>query len=238
MDVIEDLLLKGYIDESLNENVENATADYLVQLLTYCAKADKEISPEERDYIINYIESFDMNNSEETWLFAQYDYGRFHDYNKEIIISLKKSVNKLLDKKNLDFKMLYYLISLCLINNESLNEAQSQIISDFINIFKLDPNTCDKIYNKVYKGKNNKTEEYNNNKNYSDDRCNLDKHYEVLGLNKSATIKDLKKQYAYLTKNYHPDKYSNEEMPLEVRKELEDTYKKINLAYDTLKDII
>ena len=231
MALMEDLLLKGYIDENLEENVESATADYLVRLLTYCAKADTEISPEERDYIINYIESFDMNNSEETWLFAQYDYGRFHDYNKETIISLKRSIDKLLDKKDLDFKILYHLISLCLINSETLNDTQAEIISDFISVFNLDANTCDEIYDRISKEKNKEIEEYDDNVD------KLDEYYEILGLNKNATKEDLKKQYVYLTKSYHPDKYNSEEIPLEVRNELQDTYKKINLAYDKLREI-
>lgn len=231
MTLMEDLLLKGYIDESLDENVQNATADFLVRLFTYCAKADKEISSEERDYIIEYIESFDMNNSEESWLFAQYDYGRFHDYNKECIISLKKSIDKLLDKKNLDFKILYHLLTLCLIDNKVLNDTQAEIIGDFISVFNLNADACDQIYDKVLKEKNKKFED---NKDSTLDI--LDECYKILGLNKNCTKEDLKKQYAYLTKSYHPDRYNTEEMPSEIRKELEDTYKKINLAYDKLRE--
>lgn len=230
MALMEELLLKGYIDENLEENVESATADYLVRLLTYIAKADEKLSSKERDYIINYIESFDMNESEETWLFAQYDYGRFHDYDKEIIISLKKSIDKLLDKKNLDFKILYHLITLSLIDNENLNQAQMDIISDFISVFNLNANTCDKVYDRVFKEKKKRIKE-----NTIDD---IDECYKILGLEKNCSKSDLKKQYAYLTKSYHPDKYNKEEMPKEVRKELEDTYKKINLAYDKLRDIL
>ncbi|MCC3863407.1 DnaJ domain-containing protein [Terrisporobacter petrolearius] len=230
MTLMEDLLLKGYIDENLEENVENATADYLMRLFIYCAKADEEISQKERDYILDYFESFDMNSSEEIWLFAQYDYGRFHNYNKETIISLKNSIGKLLDKKNLDFKILSHLITLCLIDNEALNNSQTEIISDFINVFNLDANSCDQIYDKVLNEKNKKIQEDEN----TDD---LDECYKILGLSKNCTKEDLKKQYAYLTKSYHPDKYNKEEMPAEVRKELEDTYKKINLAYDRLRDI-
>ena len=231
MSLMEDLLIKGYLDENINKNVENATADYLIRLLTYCAKADREISSEERDYIINYISSFDMNSSEETWLFAQYDYARFNDYNKEIIISLKKSVDRLLDKKDLDFKILYHLISLCLINNNTLNDNQAEIIKDFISVFELDANTCDEIYDIVSKEKNKKSKKYES----LDD---LDQYYKILGLQKNATKEDLKKQYAYLTKTYHPDKYNLEEIPSEFKKELEDTYKKINLAYDKLREIL
>ena len=230
MALMEELLLKGYIDKNLEENVENATADYLIRLLTYIAKADDKISSKERDYIISYIESFDMNESEETWLFAQYDYGRFNDYNKEMIISLKKSIDKLLDMKDLDFKILYHLITLSLIDNEKLNQTQMEIISDFIGIFNLNANACDKVYDKVFKEKKKRIKE-----NIIDD---IDECYKILGLEKNCSKSELKKQYAYLTKSYHPDKYNKEEMPKEVRKELEDTYKKINLAYDKLREIL
>lgn len=231
MALMEDLLLKGYIDENLDENFENATADYLIRLFTYCAKCDKEISSKERDYIINYIQSFDMNNSEETWLFAQYDYGRFSDYSKETIISLKRSIDQLIDKKNLDFKILYHLIYLCLIDNDLLNDRQAEIISDFISVFKLNPDTCDEVYNKVYKEINEKHKKSKNNNSDT-----LDEYYKILGLNKNCSKEELKKQYAYLTKNYHPDKYNNQNIPIEVKKELEDTYKKINLAYDKVRE--
>lgn len=230
MALMEELLLKGYIDDEIEENVTSATADYLIRLLTYIAKADKKISSKERDYIINYIESIDMNESEKTWLFAQYDYGRFHNYNKETIIYLKESIDKLLDKKNLNFKILYQLITISLIDNENLNHTQIEIISDFINIFNLNSNACDKVYDKVIREKKKKVKE-----NVIND---IDKCYIILGLEKNCSKSDLKKQYAYLTKNYHPDKYNSEQMPKEVRKELEDKYKKINLAYDTLREIL
>ena len=227
MALMEELLLKGYIDENMDEMVKNATADYLIRLLTYCAKADGYISNEERNFIINYMETFDMNDSEESWLFAQYDFGRFNDYNKEEIVLLKRSINKLLDKKNLDYKILYNLLYVCFLNNDNLNDNQAQIISDYITIFKLNPDTCDEIYNHIIEERNITKKEV------IDD---LDECYEILGLDKNCNEEDLKRRYAYLTKSYHPDKYNLEEMPIEVRKELEDTYKKINLAYDRLKE--
>ena len=146
MALMEDLLLKGYIDEHMDEMVKCATADYLIRLLTYCAKSDGYISNKERNFIIDYIETFDMNDSEETWLFAQYDYGRFHKYDKENIVLLKRSFDKLLVKKNLDYKILYNLIYISLIDSENLNDYQAQIISDFITIFKLNANKCDMVY--------------------------------------------------------------------------------------------
>ncbi|WP_455539144.1 DnaJ domain-containing protein [Terrisporobacter sp.] len=227
MTLMEDLLLKGYIDENIDEGVKNSTADYIVRLLTFLAKSDGYISCKERDYIINYMETFEMNECEETWLFAQFDYARFNEYDKKIIVLLKNTINKLLDKKNLDFKILYMLINISLLDNENLNDTQIQIIGDFVEIFKLDADECDKIYNiiinKKVKPKENSTP-------------TLDECYEILGLDKNCSQYDLKKRYAYLTKSYHPDKYNIDEMPNELKKELEDIYKKINFAYDRLKN--
>ncbi len=230
MALMEDLLLKGYIDENMDHMVKSATADYLIRLLTFCAKADGYISNEERNFIIDYIEQFHMNDSEETWLFAQYDFGRFNNYGKETILLLKDSMDKLLDKKNLDYDILYNMIHICLMNNESLDDNQAQIISDYITVFKLNPHRCDYIYDKVVSSKNKK---HKTSKNNSSD---LDECYEILGLDKNCTESDLKKRYAYLAKSYHPDKYNLDEMPAEVKKELEDKYKKINFAYDRLKE--
>lgn len=227
MTLMEDLLVKGYIDENMNQEVKNSTADYIVRLLTFLAKSDGDISSKERDYIINYIETFDMNDSEETWLFAQYDYARFNEYDKEMIFSLKNAMAKLLDKKNLDFKILYRLISISLMDNENLNDTQAQIIGDYISIFKLNAHTCDEVYNSVIKEKDK-----SQNKSTPD----LDECYKILGLEKNCSELDLKKRYAYLTKSYHPDKYNINEMPEEVKKELESTYKRINFAYDKLKN--
>lgn len=227
MTLMEDLLIKGYIDENMNERVKNSTADYIVRLLTFCAKSDGNISSKERDYIIDYIETFDMNECEETWLFAQYDYARFNKYNKEMIFLLKNAMSKLLDKKNLDFKILYRLISISLIDNEKLNDTQAQIIGDYISILKLNADKCDMVYDNVIK------EKY---KSESKNTPDLDECYKILGLDKNCSEYDLKKRYAYLTKNYHPDRYNLNEMPKEVKKELEDTYKKINFAYDKLKN--
>ena len=209
MTLMEDLLIKGYIDENMNERVKNSTADYIVRLLTFCAKSDGNISSKERDYIIDYIETFDMNECEETWLFAQYDYARFNEYNKEMILSLKNAMSKLLDKKNLDFKILYRLISISLIDNEKLNDTQAQIIGDYISILKLNADKCDMVYDNVIK------EKY---KSESKNTPDLDECYKILGLDKNCSEYDLKKRYAYLTKSYHPDKYNLNEMPKEVKK--------------------
>ena len=53
--------------------------------------------------------------------------------------------------------------------------------------------------------------------------------YEVLGINKEATPKEIKKAYRNLSKIYHPD------LTLTNKEEHEEIFQKINNAYDKLK---
>ncbi len=53
-------------------------------------------------------------------------------------------------------------------------------------------------------------------------------YYEILGIERNASEKDIKKAYRTLAKKYHPDKNSSSEA--------ESKFKEIQEAYDTLKD--
>ena len=54
-------------------------------------------------------------------------------------------------------------------------------------------------------------------------------YYSILGVSNNANMNEIKKAYRSLSFKYHPDKNPG-------NKEKEDVYKKINQAYDTLKD--
>lgn len=58
--------------------------------------------------------------------------------------------------------------------------------------------------------------------------------YAILGLNKNATDDEIKKAYKKLAKKYHPD--LNRDKSEEDKKAAEAQMKKINVAYDILKD--
>lgn len=229
MTFIENLLLKGFIDEDINRNIRMNKHDYIVRLLTYCAKSDKEISKKERDFIVKYIESINTNNDRKIVLYAQYDYARFNSYDIIDTLFLKKYLTTSYPKVSVYYDLLYQLVSICLIDNSHLNNKSLIILKDYIKVFNLNSYTCDKVFDKVL---HEKKLSIKKSKAKIDSR---DDYYKILGLDKNCTKEELKKRYAYLSKNFHPDKYNFEYIPYEIRKELENTYKKINSAYDKLK---
>lgn len=62
----------------------------------------------------------------------------------------------------------------------------------------------------------------------------MDKYYKILGLDKNATLEDVKKAYRELSKKYHPDFYQNN--PLEDL--AEEKFKEIVEAYEKIKEFI
>ncbi len=61
-------------------------------------------------------------------------------------------------------------------------------------------------------------------------------YYKVLGVDMYATQKEIRKAYLKLVQKYHPDKHAGEKLTEEEYKKLEDKIKKINEAYEVLKD--
>jgi len=57
-------------------------------------------------------------------------------------------------------------------------------------------------------------------------------YYEVLGINKNATDDDIKKAFREKAKDFHPDTEPDEVK----KKELEEKFKEVNAAYQTLSD--
>ena len=57
----------------------------------------------------------------------------------------------------------------------------------------------------------------------------MENYYEILGVQMTATVEEIKKRYRELVKEFHPDKNSS--------KEAEERIKQINAAYETLSDI-
>ncbi|NLK63244.1 MAG: DnaJ domain-containing protein [Fusobacteria bacterium] len=61
-----------------------------------------------------------------------------------------------------------------------------------------------------------------------------DEDYEILGINRNSTVEEIKKAYKKQVRVYHPDFHQDKSDDL--KKEYEDKFKKINDAYNNLKN--
>ncbi|MEM4134515.1 MAG: DnaJ domain-containing protein [Candidatus Micrarchaeia archaeon] len=81
-----------------------------------------------------------------------------------------------------------------------------------------------------YERKEN-TEQYDEEEEYEYENNLITKYYEVFGLNEGATWEQIKAKYRELVKNYHPDRFTDENQ----KKQAEEKMKEINEAYDYFK---
>ena len=67
--------------------------------------------------------------------------------------------------------------------------------------------------------------------------CGQENCYEVLGVSPEATDKEIKKAYKGYAKDLHPDRFAKQDLSAEEKSEIEDRFRRIATAYETLKGI-
>lgn len=114
----------------------------------------------------------------------------------------------------------------------------------------VDPGFDFQRYYNAYNGFSNSREDYNSgysrsnsNSNYgysgyadsNDKSASLDWAYNVLGIESTATDEEVRKAYRSMAKKYHPDLVND--MGEEVVKTATEKFKKVNEAYDAIKEV-
>ncbi len=61
-----------------------------------------------------------------------------------------------------------------------------------------------------------------------------DNYYQILGINRNASSDEIKKAYLFKANILHPDRLN--ELGENIRRKAEEELKKVNIAYDTLKN--
>jgi len=192
---------------------------HLISMLAKIAKSDGVVSKEEinviDDFFIDILKLSDQERKEYINIFLrsktslisfEYHCKQFYNFNKSNIDLLKGALE---------------LIVLTAFADGKLSAEEEILINETIEIFGIQSQT----YNS-YKEINNdyQTSQYKNTEEY---------YFNILGLDKSASFKEIEIAYKKLATQYHPDKVAH--LGPRLTEVAEEEMKKINEAYDYFK---
>jgi DnaJ like chaperone protein len=194
----------------------------LVHVLMHTAKIDGQITKDEIQTIHRFFQyNLNYNQTKMLWV-------------KEIIkeaTSSSPSLESLLEEFKTTFAyeprlILLELVFQILYTKPDVPENELQIarrIAAFLEISSYDQRTIEAKY------------KYGSQYSTTPDQNNVDHYYATLGLEKGATMDEIKKAYRKLSMKYHPDKVRH--LGDEFQKIAETKMKEINAAYDYFKKL-
>jgi DnaJ like chaperone protein len=194
----------------------------LVHVLMHTAKIDGQITKDEIQTIHRFFQyNLNYNQTKMLWV-------------KEIIkeaTGSSPSLESLLEEFKTTFAyeprlILLELVFQILYTKPDVPENELQIarrIAAFLEISSYDQRTIEAKY------------KYGSQYSTTPDQNNVDHYYATLGLEKGATMDEIKKAYRKLSMKYHPDKVRH--LGDEFQKIAETKMKEINAAYDYFKKL-
>ena len=185
----------------------------LFACLAKIAKADGRVSEEEVSKIESFISNkFNFSEDERNFAInifqkAKSDSVSFDAYAKNLYQLLASSPNSL---------MVFYelLFELAMADGE-MHENEERLLRKIPNIFGFDKNVYKDLYNK-YVGK-------------------ISNAYEVLGVNKSMTLEEIKKVYRVKRKDFHPDALISKGLPEELIEKAKEKFIEIQAAFEIIE---
>ncbi|MBK1971154.1 molecular chaperone DjiA [Campylobacter sp. TTU_617] len=210
---------KGVMEERIDEFRKRMNY-YVIALLAKIAKSDGRVSQSEADMISQILDANAKNEREREFLKSCFNE---HKNNLNDAYEVAKDFLKEVPlPKNERLNVLRVLVFMALIDGEFHNKKQ-EILNQIARAFGI----SDRELKEFIQGINNLKSQSKT--------MSIEEAYNVLELNSSATLNEVKKQYRNLAKKYHPDilnanNVSKEELEKGVQK-----FQKINEAYEKIK---
>ena len=185
----------------------------LFACLAKIAKADGRVSEEEVSKIESFISNkFNFAEDERNFAInifqkAKSDSVSFDAYAKQLYQLLGSSPNSLL--------VFYELLFELAMADGVMHENEERLLRKIPNIFGLDKNVYEDLYNK-YVGK-------------------ISNAYEILGVTKDMTIDEIKKVYRVKRKEFHPDALISKGLPEELIEKAKEKFIEIQAAFEILE---
>ncbi len=210
---------KGVMEERLDE-FKRKMNYYVIALLAKIAKSDGRVSEEEADMISQILDANAKDQREREFLKASFNE---HKENlNDVFFVAKDFLREIPLPKNERLNILRVLVFMALIDAD-FSPKKQEILEQIARAFEISKAELEAFIQSISSLKAPK-------KSFS-----LNEAYEILGLERGASLELVKKQYRALAKKYHPDilnanNVSKEELELGVKK-----FQRINEAYELIK---
>ncbi len=170
-----------------------------------------------------YIDKYLKNNFEHNYYYAEESYA----YSMRHVVK----INSLADwsnrnlKKGWKVKLINFLAGIALYDG-GINEEEQRYLLALMAKLNLEITDFETVYQEKLTQKNER--KYRAEASFS----RKDSFYAILGLDKTASVEEVKATYRRLVKLTHPDRFMNESP--EVQKEMSEKFREIQTAYESI----
>lgn len=216
--------------QSLRGNLEDHEAGLLVSLMAKVAKADGKVCELEAELlsltftdISNAFENHDEIREELKTIYKN----EMQSFDNTIIVA-KKYLNLTKRDYNKRLRVMEYLLNLAFIDGE-FSKTEFMICEDISNALELKTTDFKNLIARFEQFYSQKTQQK---------ELNIDKAYEVLGLQKGVDFATVKKEYRKLVRLNHPDILMGQGKEQSIIDEATTKLQVINEAYEIIKKAI
>ncbi len=209
---------KGLIPKDFKPTEENV---FEIFIAAACAMVVRDLENYYRKF--PYIDQFLRENFRGVYYHAaeSYDYSMRHIVK---IDSLAGWSNQHLSEA-LRIKMINFLAGIAAYDG-GINDDEQRYLLALMSKLKLNLNHFDKVYREKITRKNERRYQAESN------TSQIDFFYSVLGLEKNASLEEVKAAYRRLVKLTHPDRFAKESP--EVQKQMSEKFREIQTAYESI----
>ncbi|NLY03438.1 MAG: DnaJ domain-containing protein [Campylobacter sp.] len=227
-------LIFSWLTEDINisgksrQNLGFLEARYIVALLAKVAKSDGRVNEAEATFITQMLSEitrqFNGSNKDREELKKVYEiekesvsnaYNVAFEYRQKFRLSTSSAIGRI-----------HFFLNVAYIDGD-FSRAEKQIIGEICDGFGINIDLKAHIFAKF-------DAEFSTNKQHSSSKPKLDP-YKILGLDRSASFDDIKKQYRGLVRKYHPDILIGRGVDEEIVEAGTKKLQEINEAYEEIK---
>lgn len=211
----------SFVIKSFNVNNNTHTTklflNSLFSILAKMAKADGVIAKEEIDAVTQFINTIRLSSKDKETAINAFRKASSSEQSIYEYASQYRAV------ANAEMRQVVYAVLWDVAYSDGiLHEKEDEILRKIPEYLGLNHG----IYHD-YKNSVNNQSDWN--------KTDTDKHYEILGCSPDNSDKEIKKAYKKAISKYHPDKIQSQGLPKEFMDYANEQSKKINKAYDAIK---